>query len=301
MIQAALKQAFYRTFPLWERLGIHITPVHFYMPIPDTRSLGEELWDHPSDLPGLDLRTEGQLKLVDCLAGLYRCEYDRFPEEKTAIAHQYYRRNGVFTSVDAEMLYGMVRYFKPRRLIEVGGGHSTYVSAHAINTNAAEDLQYQCELTLIEPFPNNVVKRGFPGLSRLIARRVQDVPLAEFERLQENDILFIDSSHVLAIGSDVRYEVLEILPRLNKGVLVHFHDIFLPTEYPKEFVFKLCRFWTEQYLLQAFLAFNSAFEVLWAGCYMHLKHPEVLQRNFGSYNKQGSLPGSFWIRKTQEP
>jgi hypothetical protein len=199
------------------------------------------------------------------------------------------------------MLYGMVRYFKPRRLIEVGGGHSTYVSAHAINTNAAEDLQYQCELTLIEPFPNNVVKRGFPGLSRLIARRVQDVPLAEFERLQENDILFIDSSHVLAIGSDVRYEVLEILPRLNKGVLVHFHDIFLPTEYPKEFVFKLCRFWTEQYLLQAFLAFNSAFEVLWAGCYMHLKHPEVLQRNFGSYNKQRSLPGSFWIRKTQEP
>jgi hypothetical protein len=115
--------------------------------------------------------------------------------------------------------------------------------------------------------------------------------------LEENDILFIDSSHVLKIGSDVQYEYLEILPRLNKGVIVHIHDIFLPAEYRKEWVLKDHIFWTEQYLLQAFLAFNDNFEILWAGSYMHLKHPDKLEVAFNSYRRNERWPGSFWIKK----
>jgi len=119
----------------------------------------------------------------------------------------------------------------------------------------------------------------------------------EFAKLKENDILFIDSSHVLKIGSDVQYEYLDILPRLSKGVIVHVHNIFLPAEYPKEWVLKDYTFWTEQYLLQAFLAFNDSFEVLWAGNYMHLKYPNELEDAFSSYKRDERLIGSFWMRK----
>jgi len=131
----------------------------------------------------------------------------------------------------------------------------------------------------------------------LIPKKVQDIPLSEFKKLSENDILFIDSSHVLKIGSDVQYLYLEVLPRLNKGVIVHAHDIFLPAEYPKEWVLKNYIFWNEQYLLQAFLAFNNSFEVLWAGSYMHLRHPDKLEEAFSSYKRDKIWPSSFWIRK----
>jgi hypothetical protein len=114
--------------------------------------------------------------------------------------------------------------------------------------------------------------------------------------LGENDILFIDSTHVLRIGSDVQYEFLEVLPRLRPGVYVHIHDIFMPAEYPEAWVRREHRFWTEQYLLQAFLCYNGAFEVIWAGSYMHLKHPDELAAAFASYGP-GRHPGSFWIRR----
>jgi len=171
------------------------------------------------------------------------------------------------------------------------------LSAQAILKNEEEDNDYECELVAIEPYPNDILKAGFPGLSKLIPKKVQDIPLSEFKKLSENDILFIDSSHVLKIGSDVQYEYLEILPRLNKGVIVHAHDIFLPAEYPKEWILKDYRFWTEQYLLQAFLSFNDSFEVLWGGSYMHLRHPDKLEEAFSSYKRDERWPGSFWIRR----
>jgi len=113
------------------------------------------------------------------------------------------------------------------------------------------------------------------------------------------DILFIDSSHVLKVGGDVQYEYLEILPRLKRGVVVHVHDIFLPGEYPNEWVREEHVFWNEQYLLQAFLSFNDSFEVLWAGSFMHRKHPEKLAECFPGYHPASCHPGSFWMRKTR--
>ena len=190
-----------------------------------------------------------------------------------------------------------LRHFKPKKLFEIGSGSSTYLSAQAILKNKEEDDAYECELVALEPYPNDVLKVGFPGLSKLIPQEIQHISLTEFKKLKTNDILFIDSSHVLRIGSDVQYEYLEILPRLNKGVIVHVHDIFLPAEYPIGWVLKDYRFWTEQYLLQAFLAFNKSFEVLWAGSYMHLRHPDKLEAAFSSYKREQRWPGSFWIRK----
>ncbi|MBA7660162.1 hypothetical protein ES703_68161 [subsurface metagenome] len=129
--------------------------------------------------------------------------------------------------------------------------------------------------------------------------KVEDVSLEEFSKLKENDILFIDSSHNISIGNDVYYEYLEILPRLKKGVLIHVHDIFLPYEYPKKWIFEYLLFWSEQYLLQAFLSFNNNFEILWGGYYMHKKHPDLLKNNFGSYNEEKNNPGSFWFKRTK--
>jgi len=289
-----------RFFHFWEDKGYHITPVHFYEPIPDTRTLRDDIWLKQSELIGIDINEQGQIDLLRKFSSQFKDEYENFPRHKTSIPYQYYIKNGQFESVDGEILYCMIRYFKPRRILEIGSGYSTCLSAQAILRNKEADNGYECELAAIEPYPDEILKVGFPGLSKLIPEKVQEVPLSEFKKLTESDILFIDSSHVLKIGSDVQYEYLEILPRLNKGVIVHVHDILLPAEYSKEWVLKYRRFWTEQYLLQAFLTFNDYFEVLWAGNYMHLKHPDKLETAFSSY-KRDEKKGrkSFWMKKTK--
>jgi hypothetical protein len=290
-----------RYFYLWEKRGFHITPIHYYYPIPDTRELGDELWVKHSDMVGVNVNEDSQLKLLELFASELKNEYDCFPQQKTATPHRYYLYNDAIESVDGEILYCMIRYFKPNRIIEIGSGYSTYLSAEAILKNKEENPSYDCKLTAIDPYPNAVIRKGFPGFSELIPRKVQDIPLTDFVQLDRNDILFIDSTHVLQIGSDVRYEYLEILPRLKKGVIVHAHDIFLPAEYPKEWTRKMAWFWNEQYLLQAFLSFNESFEVLWAGSYMHLKYPDKLEKAFRSYRRNGKWlgPGSFWIRRVK--
>ncbi len=292
-----LWQLYRKSFSFWQKLGIHITPNHYYFPIPDTRTLKDDLWQKESELVGININEQGQLNLLSIFSSKFKEEYERFPRSKTSVPYQYYVNNGKFESVDGEILYCMIRYFKPKKIFEIGLGYSTYLSAQAILKNKEEDSGYECELVAIDPYPNDILRAGFPGMSKLIPKKVQDIPLSEFKKLTKNDILFIDSSHVLKIGSDVQYEYLEILPRLNKGVIVHIHDMFLPAEYPKDWVLKYFRFWNEQYLVQAFLTFNDHFEVLWAGSYMHLKHPDKLEEAFSSYKRTERWPGSFWIRK----
>ena len=296
LFNKVVRQFIEKSFPLWQRLGFHILPNDYYQPIPDTRTLKDELWLKQSDLIGIDINEECQLNLLFEFSTKFKNEYENFPKSKTTTPHQYYVNNGLFESVDGEILYCMIRCFKPRKIFEIGSGHSTYLSAQAALKNLEENGN-ECEFIAFEPYPNDVLKAGFPGLSELIPIKIEDVPLSKFDELRENGILFIDSSHVLRIGSDIQYEYLEILPRLKKGVIVHSHDIFLPAEYPKEWVMVEHRFWNEQYLLQAFLAFNSAFEVLWAGSYMHLKHPDKLESAFPSYKREERWPGSFWMKK----
>ncbi|MCD4676680.1 MAG: class I SAM-dependent methyltransferase, partial [Desulfobacula sp.] len=258
-----------KSFPIWQKIGLHITSNHFYEPIPDTRTLKDELWSNDSELVGININEDCQINYLSEISSIFKEEYEAFlsDQNEIEIPSQYYVNNGGFESVDGEILYCMIRHFKPKRIIEISSGNSTYLSAQSILKNKEENGP-DCELIAIEPYPNAILKAGFPGLSKLIPAKIQDISLSEFSKLEENDILFIDSSHVLKIGSDVQCEYLEILPRLNKGVIVHIHDIFLPAEYKKDWVLKDYRFWTEQYLLQAFLAFNDSFEILWAGSYM---------------------------------
>jgi hypothetical protein len=269
-----------------------------YGPVPDVKALRDELWSRHSELVGIDLNEPGQLELLRIFSEKFKGEYEALPRDRTPLAHEYYVNNTAFSSVDGEILYCMIRHFKPRRIIEIGSGFSTLLAARAVLKNEEEEPGRKCELTAIEPDPKPMLRGSLPGLSRLLVERVEHVEMREFESLAEGDILFIDSSHVLKIGSDVQYEYLEILPRLGKAVLVHSHDIFLPAEYPREGVLG-GTFWNEQYLLHGFLLFNEAFEVLWAGSYMHLTHPDKLEEAFSSYNRATRWPGSFWMRKVR--
>ncbi|HET9235087.1 MAG TPA: class I SAM-dependent methyltransferase [Candidatus Eisenbacteria bacterium] len=281
-------------FRILERLGVHLTPNHYHFPIPDTGRLPEALWSRQSGLPGLDMNVEGQLVLLDLLAERYGSEMAGLPRTAREAKSGFYLENRHFETVDAEIYYGLIRDRAPRRILEVGSGFSTRLALIALEKNRLDGRPGS--ITLCDPEPPSWAKAGEGALERVITARVQDLPLETFTRLTASDMLFIDSSHVLAIGSDVQFLFLEVLPRLTPGVLVHVHDIFLPAEYPKYWVRDRLRFWNEQYLLQAFLALNDRFRVTWASHWMALRHPERLARAIPSFGP-GRSPGSFWMER----
>jgi SAM-dependent methyltransferase/predicted O-methyltransferase YrrM len=284
-------------FRVWEQHGVHVTPVHFYSPIPVVSELDAAPWPGPRPLTGIDMREAQQLALLDGCRE-FESEYTAFADQATSSPHEYFRNQPMLRVVDAEVLHCLVRRSKPKRIIEVGSGFSTCLTAAALLKNAGEG--HPAHFVAIEPHPNDVLRAGIPGLNELRVEPVQSLPAAFADDLDEHDMLFIDSSHVVRIDSDVRFLFLEVLPRLKPGVLVHVHDVFLPADYPRAWVVDEHRFWSEQYLLHALLLFSRAFEVVWAGSFMHMKHPDALARVFPAYDRQAAWPGSFWIRRVAE-
>jgi hypothetical protein len=285
-----------KLFRIFQKFGFHIIPNHYYFPIPDTRALKDELWVQPQEMVGININDEMQTNLLSDFHSKFNKEYDKFPEKQTNIPYKYFIDNHLFSSVDGEIYYCMIRHFKPKKIIEVGGGYSTYLAAEAILKNKEKNGK-ESELIIIDPYPNKILQKGFPGLSKVIKSKVEDVNYSLYKELGENDILFIDSSHVLKMGNDVQYLYLEVLPRLNKGVLIHIHDIYLPQHYPKEWLIKEYRFWDEQYLLQMFLTYNNEFEIVMCNNYLHQKHQDLLINMFKTYESSKILPSSFWIRR----
>jgi Methyltransferase domain len=290
---------FREMFRTWEQHGFHVTPVHFYQPIPDTQRLPEALWNRRSELVGIDIKDAVQLDLLRNCFPRFRTEYQQFPNEPVDGPIRFHLNNNLFDGADALVAYCMVRHFQARLIIEVGGGFSSLLLGEALARNKNSGL------ICIEPFPQEFLKQRFPGLHSLMEKKVEDVDLDFFSRLGPGDILFIDSSHTVKIGGDVNYLFLEVLPRLKPGVIVHVHDIFLPFEYRRDWVKDEFRFWSEQYLLQAFLTFNSEFEVLMANRYLAHKYAEDLKAAFPNLeNLKATLPnsvkwggGSFWMRR----
>lgn len=295
-IQAQIREHLLNNFCFWQERGVHATPVTFDQPIPHTGRIDEDVWKTLSDIPGVRMNANLQCELLSRFAELYKPEYEALPRHSTPVKSDFYLENGAFESVDGEMLYCMIRALKPQRIFEIGSGNTTYLSAYAVRRNQEID-GVSCELVAFEPNPNETLRAGFPGLTRLEEIKAQQIPLMTFGRLGAGDILFIDSSHVLKVASDVQYLVLEVFPRLRSGVHIHVHDIFLPSEYPRAWVMDKHRFWNEQYFLQAFLAFNDSFDIVWAGSYMHLKHSDKLAKVFDSYDPKERWPGSLWMKR----
>ena len=285
-------------FAIFERRGLHLLRKSYYSPIPHDVPPG--YWDAISELPGLDMNERAALTFLRDVVAPFMPEFRAaFPIEKQADASRFYLLNGFYMAVDAHVLYAIIRHGKPRRIVEIGSGNSTRLAAAACLKNR-EETGRTTSLVAIEPYPNADLRAGFDGLTELIPKRLQEVGLAPFQALEGGDLLFIDSTHVLRAGNDVELEYLEILPRLASGVLVHVHDVSLPRRYPKLY-FDQGLFWNEQQLLQAFLAFNERFEVLWPGNYMLLKHPQEVRTIFPEIDDMRRLypfsePTAFWMR-----
>jgi hypothetical protein len=245
--------------------GSHLAyrPGHFYSPICNADDLSRHYRDPQArsrtvDLPGISLNESAQRHLWE----QWRPFLAEMPFKATPQpGFRYYFDNQNFGAGDATVLYCMLRYFKPKRLIEIGSGYSSACALDTIDLHLSTGVQ----CTFIDPFPELLLSLLQPSdLShvQIINKPVQETDIEMFDVLDENDILFIDSSHVLKTGSDVNFELFEILPRLKKGVIVHIHDIHYPFEYPTEWVIERNYSWNEVYAVRAFLMFNNSFEVL---------------------------------------
>jgi Methyltransferase domain len=256
---------------------------HFYSPVPDTRELAREparsrVWPgQPRETPGLEWRGEEQLRLLRSLA-----------EQPPLPGH--HRPNPNFSALDAWFLQGVLRHLRPARVIEVGCGYSSLVTAH-VNR---ECFGGGVDVTCIEPYPPDFLTEGVAGIARVIPTPVQDVPLDAFAALEAGDVLFIDTSHVIKTGNDVKFLYHEVVPRLQPGVAVHIHDIFLPFDYPPDWVLG-GRAWNEQYLVESFLAFNPEFEVMLGVGWLCAFHREAVADAAGDAALGGG--GSLWIRR----
>jgi predicted O-methyltransferase YrrM len=283
-------------FDYCQAQGLHILPVHFYTPIPDTSRLPESLWSQESELISIELNIDSAIDFLAKLSEYYQSEYAQFSFDSTFDKQQFYLNNSAYGCGDAEILYSMIRHFKPRRVIEIGSGMTTLIISQALRQNFCENPEKACNFLAIEPYPPDYLKPLPNEVSRMLSTKLQEAPLEEFTALESNDLLFIDSTHVVNIGSDVVYEYLEILPRLAPGVIVHIHDIFFPMNYPRDWIHESRFFWNEQYLLQAFLTFNQKFKVLMPTYALSQKFPEVIEAHIQSCAKYKYRPSSFWLK-----
>jgi hypothetical protein len=282
------------------RWGALPMPVHFYSPIPDLRDLEERrIWDQQSALAGLDFHPEAQIQFLQRLGGQFGSEC-HWPSGPQVDPYQFYTENGTFSYGCAAITHCILRYFRPRHVIEVGSGNSSLVISKALSLNA-RDSGEAIEYSVVDPYPGPIIENGLSGVTQIIKEPVERMETGFFDRLCKNDVLFIDSGHTVRIGGDVNYLILDVLPQLASGVIVHFHDIGLPYEYPKVYSTnpKFRVFWTEAYLLQAFLCFNSQFEILLAMSYLMTEHLDKFRAAFPLYDpvQHRASSGSFWIRR----
>lgn len=269
-------------------------PGHFYssiVSVEDIKKRASTIWkDIAKDsINSIDLNTEEQKALVQKLSQYY----NELPFKRENVEGMRYKfNNGLYSFTDGIILYTMMRYLRPKKIIEVGSGHS---SALMLDVNQ-HFFENNIDLMFIEPFPERLYKmiseKDKKGTT-ILEEKIQDVDLSYFKHLQKGDILFIDSTHVSKCGSDVNHILFDILPVLNAGVYIHFHDIFYPFEYPKEWIYKGMN-WNEDYILRAFLMHNNDYKIKVFSHYLHTHHASVFKNMPLAYENKG---GNLWLEK----
>lgn len=269
-------------------------PGHYYSPIPSLDYINQHdseiFGEPPTEIPGIDLRKKEQLKLLEAFKPFY--DDLPFPTHKTEKLRYFYE-NPSYSYSDAVCLYCMIRHARPKRIIEVGSGYSSCVT---LDTNELF-FDNSIDATFIEPTPDlllSLIKEIDKRRMRLIQSNLQEVDIATFADLEANDILFIDSTHVSKVYSDVNRIFFEILPRLASGVLIHFHDVFYPFEYPRAWVYEN-RAWNELYLLRAFLQYNASFRVIFFNTFLEHFFRDYFEANMPLCLRNPG--GSIWIQK----
>ena len=296
-----------RLLAIWRspnRRFLAYPPGHYYSPLPSVSEIAKDAVrifdDHPS-IEGMDLNLPSQWDwVVESADGLTNIAW---PKERDP-DFRYWSNNVYFNSADVAALLSVMQRACPRRIVEVGSGFS---SACMLDIN---DRLFRSEIqfTFVEPYPErlrSLLRKGDSRNATVIESRLQDTSLEVFSSLEANDILFVDSSHVAKIGSDVNHLFFEILPRIQPGVYVHIHDVFWPFEYPKVWL-EEGRAWNEQYILRAFLQGNSQYEIVLFGSLLESLDrlrferywPMVGERSAENLNI-GS--GSIWLRRKLLP
>jgi predicted O-methyltransferase YrrM len=269
-------------------------PEGYYSPIPSMEEIKKHNFNVPLPeiLPGIDLNSNEQLSLLDSFELFYK-ELPFTDEKSNGL--RYYYKNSFYCYSDAIFLYCMIRYLKPKKIIEIGSGFSSSVS---LDTNE-KFMENKINLTFIEPYPErleSLLKDSDKKNVTIHKKRLQEIPLEMFKELNENDILFIDSTHVTKFNSDVNYIFHKVLPILANGVHIHFHDVFYPFEYPKEWLFQGIA-WNEQYMLRAFLEYNKNFKIILFNTYLESMHRAKIEKQFPLVYK--NTGGSIWLKKMQ--
>jgi hypothetical protein len=272
-------------------------PGHFHSPLPSVEDIAQwraANYGLDAEIVGIDLRVDAQL---DLLRQIYPDIREHPFVRGSGEPPRFRFENDWFSSYDALVYAALLRHENPGRVVEIGSGWST-----AALLDAFEGRRLP-EITLIEPNPERVfrlLRESDHDHVTIVLERLQDTPLSNFQELGPGDVLFVDSTHVAKLGSDVNHVFFEILPRLAPGVLVHFHDVTYPFEYEPGMVEQGFG-WNESYLLRAFLQFNDRFEILLWNDLLRARLHDVLEREFPALveHERPGYEGSIWIRRVR--
>jgi hypothetical protein len=273
-------------------------PGHYYSPIPDLEEvqMNRDAIFGDRVLRDIDLNTEGQIQRLEEFKIFYR-DYPYGPGSGGDLTLRYKRGGDHYRYSDSVFLYSILRCFRPARIVEVGSGQSSSIMLD-INERF---LDNETRCTFIEPFPEerllDLLSDSDQSRHSIVEKKVQSVPLEVFTQLGMNDILFIDSTHVSKIGSDLNFLMFEVLPILQPGVLIHFHDVFYPFEMPRQWVCERRWFWNENYLVRAFLMNNSDYEIVAFNSYLQKIERDWFEREMPECLVGSEDTGSIWIRK----
>jgi predicted O-methyltransferase YrrM len=285
----------HRNPTLMDSWGYHLRPFHYYEPIPEFSAITQEQALKRRFSTAIDWQLEAQLDFVEKLSA-YSGEIQQLAEEQdSTLKFNFF--NDFYFELDAAVYYALLRQVKPAQVIEIGCGYSTQIAAKAIAINQQEGKA--SKIICIEPYPEPQLTDANLKI-QLINERVETIDLKVFEQLKTGDILFIDSTHTVKFGSDVCREILEILPALSSGVWIHFHDIFFPYDYPPKWLIEQRRAWNEQYMLEAFLAYNDCFEVVLANHWLSVDYPQAVAKIWSgvlNWKDPNHHCGSLWLRK----
>lgn len=282
------------TYRLFQENGFHVVRNHFYGVLPDTRELDEKWW---TDVPYLEAYNKIKKADVDKIFENVLRWADELKFLPREAENGFHWNNGMFPPLDTIILYGMLREYQPSKMLEIGSGFSTEIALLAAKHTRTE---IQC----IEPYPSgNLISRE-AELKKLTRLPVQKVPPDMFSELHAGDFLFIDTTHTVKIGSDVNHLIFNVLPHIRPGVFIHIHDIFLPYEYPKHWYDEISIFWSEQYLLLAYLLDNPKVEIVLPNYLLSVRERALLHEHLKDFdiwgltkNLGGASGASMWLRK----
>jgi len=274
---------------LLKLIGIFPITDHYYEPQFNFDNLKKDLYKDRS-LNGIKFNLNNQLANIKKFNFTQELIFLNLKEKSPNYGFNI--NNNFFGHGDAEAYYQVIRYFKPSKIVEVGSGYSTLIALEAVKKNKEENIQRKNIITCIEPYENKWLNNF---KVKVIRKKIEDINFAKYLNLKKNDILFIDSSHMIRPQGDVLKIFLEILPKLKKGVIVHVHDIFTPKNYPEKWLIKENKFWNEQYLVEALISNSDRYKIFLSLNFLKNKFYSKLKKICPYLTKENE-PSSLYLR-----